>query len=455
MELPQALLKSLEHVPGFDASSFLQAHHSAAPVSIRLNANKCKDPEQFLENSGLPAASRVPWCPTGYYLMERPKFTLDPSLHAGAYYVQEASSMFLHHLVDHLTKNENELSVLDLCAAPGGKSSLLSALPQVKLVVANEIIRSRVSILYENMVKWGDQKIIISNSDPVQCRKLGSYFDVMLVDAPCSGSGLFRKDPTAISEWSEENVKHCAERQKRILADALPALKEDGLLIYSTCSYSAEENENIMDWLMQHADLEPLEIPVPESWGIVKTMSESGGIGYRFFPGRLNGEGFFTCAFRYKGEEASAYPEEIEPSLLNVKEIASLDGWLRPDLESQYLSAGNDVYIIPDNIFGDYLRLNKTLNIRKAGVHAGSLAHGKFVPEHELALTDLLNISYRAIDLNLEQALLYLRKQVFTVETEEKGWFIVRYNGLKLGWIKQLGNRINNYYPASWRILLS
>ncbi len=455
MELPAALLDALKDVQGFDKSDFLDAHSGVPPVSIRLNESKIKNAEAFFQGSDMQVSRQVPWCASAYYLHERPKFTLDPSLHAGAYYVQEASSMFLHYLVGHLTKKEKEISILDLCAAPGGKTSLLSSLPQVGLIVANEIIRSRVSILYENMVKWGDSKIIISNSDPVQCRKLGGYFDVLVVDAPCSGSGLFRKDINAIKEWSIDNVLHCAERQKRILADALPALKENGILVYSTCSYSTAENEEVMDWLMNHISLEPLEVDIPESWGIVKTLSSSGGIGYRFFPGKLEGEGFFTCAFRLMEYNAEEALDEFEPDLLSKHEKILLDGWLSLDNPLHYVKAENEVYIIPDDIYVHYTRLKNLLNIRKAGIHAGSLAHGKFVPEHELALSDLLNVEAASLTVDHEQALVYLRKQSFTAESGEKGWFIVRYRGLSLGLIKHLGNRTNNYYPAAWRILMS
>jgi len=455
VEIPLALLESLHGVQGFNESGFLQAHHYVPPVSIRFNMGKVSHADEFIKTSGMPVRQPVPWCPSGYYLSERPKFTLDPSFHCGAYYVQEASSMFLHHLVNELTGGEKDLSVLDLCAAPGGKTTLLSSLPQVRLVVANEIIRTRVSILYENLVKWGDPKIMISNSDPAQCRQLGGYFDMMLVDAPCSGSGLFRKDPEAISEWSVDNVKHCAERQKRILADALPALKEGGLLIYSTCSYSREENEDMMDWLMQLAGLQSLEVAVPESWGIVRTLSASGAVGYRFFPGRVEGEGFFTAAFRLLDHHASGDVAEQKPVLMSKYEISLLDGWVNDRSSIVYLKAENDVYIMPESIFGDYIRLRKMLNIRKAGIHAGSMAHGKFIPEHELAQSILLSPKAPYLEVNRDQALGYLRKQLFETDLDNKGWFVLTYKGLSLGLIKHLGNRINNYYPSAWRILMS
>lgn len=442
-------------VPGFDEPRFLEAHQTSAPVSIRLNSGKVFDTEAFIQLSGMHVSERVPWCDAAYYLTERPKFTLDPAIHAGAYYVQEASSMFLHHLFNELTKNEQDISVLDLCAAPGGKTTLISSLPQVRLVVANEIIRARVSILYENTVKWGDPKIMVSNSDPVQCRQLGGYFDAMLVDAPCSGSGLFRKDQEAISEWSVQNVKHCAERQKRILADALPALKEGGLLVYSTCSYSTEENEDIMDWLMHHCKLQPLEIPLQGDWGITKAVSATGAVGYRFFPGNVEGEGFFTCAFRLLENNAGGYIREIKPVLLPASEITLFENWLAKIEDLVYVRVENNVYTIPDRIYPDYIRLSKLLNVRKAGIHAGSLAHGKFIPEHELAMSFLLDDKVPSITVNMDQALTYLRKQPFDVKAPGKGWFVLRFNGLSLGLIKHLGNRINNYYPASWRILMS
>ena len=481
MEIPGPLLDSLHHVQGFDEQSFLEAHRKPPPVSIRLNPAKVQDEENFLANFGLPlqqalpgsthekttsagmpgsssgitSTSRVPWCPSAFYLNERPVFTLDPVLHAGAYYVQEASSMFLHYLLNQLCADEKDLRILDLCAAPGGKTTLISSLPQVKLVVANEIIRTRVSILYENVVKWGNPNIMICQNDPSRFKQLAGYFDIMVVDAPCSGSGLFRKDKDALNEWSTANVQHCAERQKRILADALPALKEGGLLVYSTCSYSKEEDEDIMDWLMSNADLESVHLPMPDEWGIIQSMSATGAIGYRFFPGKLEGEGFFICAFRLKnGREGIFYGDE-KPGFLAKNEGLLLKEWIDPAKSLEYLKVNNDIYILPENILQDYMVLKQYINIRKAGVHAGSLAHGRFIPEHELVMSSLLNQVSPRVQVNHEQALQYLRKQAFSAGNGEKGWFVVDYNGFPLGLIKHLGNRINNYYPAAWRILMS
>ncbi len=234
------ILSQLSPVPGpgyIDTAALLQAHEQAAVTSVRLNPRKAAAPS-FIQTGA------VPWCGAGRYLSERPVFTLDPLFHAGAYYVQEASSMFVQHAVESLVDlNGPALRVLDLCAAPGGKSTLLAGLLRDEdLLVSNEVIQARAAILAENMSRWGQMNTWVSQNDPKDFAALGAYFDIMLIDAPCTGSGLWRKDEAAMDEWSPEHVKLCSERQKRIVADALPALKPGGLLLYATCSYSPEEN---------------------------------------------------------------------------------------------------------------------------------------------------------------------------------------------------------------------
>ncbi len=407
-----------------------------------------------MQAGSLKPSHPVPWCKGAYYLEERPSFTLDPAMHAGAYYVQEASSMFLQYLLKTTLGEVSGLKALDLCAAPGGKTTLLASMNNFSLVLANEIIRTRVSILYENVVKWGDPKIFISNSDPSQFRHLPGYFDVLVVDAPCSGSGLFRKDKEALSEWSEANVSHCAERQKRILSDALPALREDGLLVYSTCSYSREEDEEILDWLMSQAELVPVEVPLPEEWGIVKTVSASGGTGYRFFPGKAEGEGFFIACFRLTRAVEGSRSVSRKKIVDHVK--ASVPGtWLRQDLETEIILAGEEIYCIPSELYPDHHALREVLNIRKSGIKAGSMARQEFLPDHELAVSLLVSPDAPFLELDKVEALQYLRKQSFDLAARGKGWYLVRYQGLALGLVKHLGNRMNNYYPASWRILMS
>ena len=285
MVVPAALIQSLQTATGFQMEAFEAVHESGDQiVSIRLN------PSKTFNLSHLPLAENVAWCDDGKYLKERPFFTFDPFLHAGAYYVQEASSMFLWQAIQQLVPEKQGKKVLDLCAAPGGKSTLLSSYFNEGLVVANEVIKNRANILVENCSKWGDGHLLVTNNDPSHFQSLPGYFDVLMIDAPCSGSGLFRKDPAAVDEWSESNVSLCSQRQQRILADALPCLAENGLLIYSTCSYSQEEDEAICDWLLDEMEMESLSIQIDKSWGIVETASPTKhALGYRFYPDQVKG----------------------------------------------------------------------------------------------------------------------------------------------------------------------
>src|SRR5436190_4820828 len=245
-QLPKKLLQSLQGIEGFDRDAFESIHARSEQItSIRINPSK--DFEFGISNF---ETGPVPWCQYGYYLKERPSFTFDPLFHAGCYYVQEASSMFLEQALKQTVDLSKPLRVLDLCAAPGGKSThIQSLISPGSLLVSNEVIKSRCNILKDNIIKWGCENVVVTNNDPKDFAKLENYFDVIVVDAPCSGSGLFRKEPDAIEHWSENNVALCSQRQQRILADVWPSLKEDGILVYSTCSYSKEEDEDIVKWM--------------------------------------------------------------------------------------------------------------------------------------------------------------------------------------------------------------
>ena len=290
MKIPTAFLQSLQNVKGFDEEAFLSTHSNGEQVtSIRLNPAK-----SLHLKIQYASFEKVPWSSYGYYLPERPSFTLDPNFHAGAYYVQEASSMFLEEVIKQTADFSQALRVLDLCAAPGGKSTLLqSIISKESILISNEIIKPRVNILAENMAKWGSANVFVTSNEPKDFQKLPGYFDIILVDAPCSGSGLFRKDPAAIDEWSLNNVHMCSIRQQQILADVLPALKPGGTLIYATCSYSVEEDEAIADWLVEKQNLVPAPLQLREEWNIVQTFSMQHKVpGYRFYPDKLKGEGF-------------------------------------------------------------------------------------------------------------------------------------------------------------------
>lgn len=448
MSLPLQLLQSLTGVPGFNREAFEEVHQSGAQVtSIRLNPEKC------IADNAL-AGDQVPWCPHGRYLSSRPSFTLDPCFHAGAYYVQEASSMFLWHALKECIGIDTKKKVLDLCAAPGGKSTLLASYFTYGLVVANEVIKSRASILVENITKWGSGHVIVTNNDPSHFQSLPGYFDVMVIDAPCSGSGLFRKDPSAISEWSIDNVQLCSQRQQRILADVLPALKEDGLLIYSTCSYSEEEDEAIADWLIAEMGMESKQLHPESSWGIVETTSPlQKAYGYRFYPDRVRGEGLFMAVFQKKIPADESRLKEQTLTLPTKQEVQQIHSFMPIPDGYALFKPSESMRLIKKEWLTDLQVLAKYLYIKKAGIEIGAIKGKDVIPSHELALSSLSREAFTAIALTEEQALQYLKRKDLLISDAPKGWNLVSYSGLPLGWVKVLPNRINNYYPSEWRIL--
>lgn len=417
-------------------------------------------------NTGLPplqqffpitASTKVPWSSYGYYLPQRPAFIFDPLIHAGAYYVQESSSMFLEQALTQTTDVSQPLRVLDLCAAPGGKSTLLQSLISAEsLLVSNEVIKPRAAILEENCIKWGGANVIITNADPAAFARLENFFDVIVIDAPCSGSGLFRREPEAIGEWSEQNVALCYQRQQRILADVYPALKEGGVLIYSTCSYSKEEDEEIGDWLMDTFSVQPLPLAVEAGWNIVETRSEKHqAFGYRFFPYQVQGEGFFISCFR-KLEGGANTIRPPKKSLLqkaSKSETAIIQPWLQAGWPVQLWKQKEDIMAFPQHLEKELLTIVDHIYVRRAGTALGKIAGNDLVPDHALALSTGINSSIVAVSLKKEEAIQYLRKEEVTVSTTQKGWTLVQFEQYNLGWIKVLQNRINNYYPPTWRIL--
>ena len=451
--VPNELLQSLQNVEGFDEKSFIDVHNNRGQVvSIRINPRKITHPP-------FSGAEKIPWSSSGYYLPQRPSFTLDPFLHAGAYYVQEASGMFLEQCLQQTTDLSSPLKVLDLCAAPGGKSTLIQSLiSSESLLVSNEVIKTRVGVLIENISKWGDENVIVTNNDPRDFSRLENYFDVIVIDAPCSGSGLFRRDPGAIDEWSTDAVEKCSMRQQRILSDAYKCLKQHGILIYSTCSYSPEEDEDISDWLLLNHDLTSLKITNDASWNIIETKSKvRHAFGYRFFPDKLRGEGFYVACFRKNdGEPKAAFkPQKSKFIKVTSADRTIVQSWIKQNAKVNFYHNGDEVYAFPSSMEEDLLIIHANLYIKKAGVPAGKLIRNELVPAHELSLSGLVSDQLFIISLKKDEALQYLRKEEVTIKEDYRGWAIVQYERQNLGWIKMLGNRVNNYYPKEWRILKS
>ena len=380
--------------------------------------------------------------------------------------------MFLEQALRQTTDLSRPLRVLDLCAAPGGKSTLLQSLLSAgSLLVSNEVIRNRANILQENIVKWGGVGVVVTSNDPHDLGRLENYFDVILVDAPCSGSGLFRREPEAVKEWSMDNVRLCSQRQRRILADSWPALRQDGLLIYSTCSYSREENEDIVDWMVEDLGATGCRLEVVPEWKIVETVGRAGGAagaeayGYRFYPDKVRGEGLYMACLRKTGGgsftasrkkgavafAASGGKGSLER--LSGKETEKFGSWVRADRGLAYFRHAELIHAIPETLLPELPVLQSGCYLRRAGVSLGKWSVKEFIPEHDLALSTLVHPGLPAASLSRERALSYMRKDELAVETDHRGWMLVQYGGMNLGWIKALPGRINNYYPKEWRIL--
>lgn len=454
MQLPQHLLQSLERVESFDKATFESVHASGKQItSLRVNPAK---PIEDFPHSHLSAlnVSSIPWSKNGYYLSGRPSFTFDPLFHAGTYYVQEASSMFLEQALTQTCDLSKPLRVLDLCAAPGGKSThIQSLLSAESLLVTNEVIRARVNILKDNIIKWGCNNVLVSNNDPKDFAKLEDYFDVIVVDAPCSGSGLFRREPEAMDEWSPDNVALCSQRQQRILADVWPALKNDGVLIYSTCSYSKEEDEDITDWVMDNFSVSSEKIQTDTSWNIVETQGEKNAYGYRFWPDKLDGEGFFQACFRKTdGGDEALMKIKNKPVAVNKKDIPVLEKWVAGN-DYFFLQHLQTVYAWPLPLQQDYNWLLNNLRVQYSGTILGELIRDKLVPDHSLAMSVILNKNLVQTELDYKQSIEYLQRKDLKLDQVEKGWQLVTHQSHPLGWINALSNRINNYYPRELRIL--
>jgi 16S rRNA C967 or C1407 C5-methylase (RsmB/RsmF family)/NOL1/NOP2/fmu family ribosome biogenesis protein len=449
MIFPESFIHKTQLLLSEEAEAFLKTLQGDAPVSVRFNSDK------FPENHEWKKNEKVAWCNSAIYLEKRPVFTLDPLIHAGAYYVQEASSMFLEQAFKNLSFENEELRVLDLCAAPGGKSThLLSLLNDKSLLVSNEVIRSRVGVLTENLMKWGKPNFIVTNNDSEDFKKLNYQFDVVVVDAPCSGEGLFRKDKEAVKEWSEENVNLCVARQSRILEGIEEIIKPEGYLIYSTCTYEASENELQIEQLLQSGNFEHVEISIKEFAGIEKRK-----YGYQFYPHKLKGEGFYIACLKKINHTAQSWrvPKKHRITISDKKTTALLNEMIKEPINFMFFQKQDVSVAFPKAFFDDLIFLSENLNVRYTGVEIGKMSAKEFIPSHHLALSTIINKDkFLQINLTYDEAIAYLRRDEIKLEIAEKeGWTLFCYEQLPIGWAKVLKNRINNYYPIDWRIRMN
>lgn len=471
MQLPNDFILQMKDIIGDENSRRLcDALAEKATVSIRLNRAKTSDIPFDTDTVGKPVA----WCNDGFYLKERPLFTLDPLFHAGAYYVQEASSMFLSHVVgtllgkrtadDDIEKTDlAPLAILDMCAAPGGKSTILrTMMPQDSLLIANEPIGRRANILSENIQKQGFPNTIVTNNYPKDFSRSGIMFDFILCDVPCSGEGMFRKDRQAIEEWSPQSVAKCQALQREIVSEAWKCLRDGGTMIYSTCTFNTRENEENIRWIADELGGEVIDIPTEPSWNISGSLLKDFNMPvYRFIPGKTEGEGLFMAVIRKKGDTtiySKANRNTKGKNRNNGKNgTVDLSRYIRRADDFTTIETDGDIVAFPKMWEQIYKTARKNLRIVHAGITIGQTKGRDFIPHQALALSTILKKdAFPCVDLEYEDAIKYLRKESIELHGDvPRGYVVVCYKGLPLGFVKNIGNRSNNLYPNEWRVRMT
>ena len=443
--LPQAFLSSLSGLLGeADASRAVSAMEAASSVSVRLNPFKV--PEGGIDV--LEGSSPVAWSPYGRLLVGRPSFTLDPLFHAGAYYVQDSSAMFVGWLFRSLLERfpERPLRVLDLCAAPGGKTtdlaaSLREACGDAFLLVSNEVMRQRAAVLSDNVALWGDPNVVVTSVDPGAFASLPGFFDVVVADVPCSGEGMFRKDAKAVEDWSPGNVELCAARQRRIIADVWPALRGGGVLLYSTCTFEDAENDSNLEWIAE--ELGGDIVPAANPFGIRTTRH-----GHLLIPGEVPGDGQWAGALiKRSGPLARELSEPPAPPVRGMG-----DRFARPSHDS----AGGRREHPSDSAAewrGQSFEAVKRFRPLRMGVPQGQVKGKDFIPDPDMALSLAFDRTrYPEAEADLRTALHFLHRDTIVLDGAPLGYNVITYRGLPLGFVKNLGRRCNNLHPQSRRI---
>ena len=442
MKLHEEFIGQLRGLLPQEWEALTEAITSSEPsVAVRVNAAR---------GVAMPSdVRRVPWCDQGFYLQDRPAFTFDTDWHAGRYYVQDASSMFIAHVIKHFV--HEPVRYLDLCAAPGGKTTAaIQALPQRSMVVANEIVPPRARVLADNVIRWGNPRCVVTSNAPAQIGKFTHFFDVIAADVPCSGEGMMRKDDEAVAQWSPALVEQCAQRQREILADVWPALRPGGLLIYSTCTYNRQENEEIADFIVRELGATSLEVPVEPEWNIHPAIGSDCHC-YRFMPHRVDGEGLFMAVFRKDGNAPRQDIRIKEKSSKKADEIGK--NWLAKPDEYVIEQQGDLSIAVPLDIRREVAALRASLNVLHAGVELATIMGRKTVPHHALAMSITRSAdTFPVCEVDYPTALRYLRGESITLDGP-RGFILVAHKDAILGFANNLGNRANNLYPKPLRIL--
>ena len=449
MPFPQEFINILSEIlTDSERERLTDALQTDPEVSIRFNPTVAGAQDMVMDSLGCKPNGKVPWAESAVYLDRRPQFTLDPLFHQGCYYVQEASSMFLEQAIRKCVTGP--VKALDLCAAPGGKSTLLaSLLPKGSLLICNEIQRSRAQILAENMIKWGRPGVMVTCNSPKQIGQSNLMFDLITVDAPCSGEGMFRKDEEAVADWSLKNVEMCATRQHQIIEDIWPALKPGGYIIYSTCTFNRHEDEDNVQWIIERFGAEAIPLTVQPEWNITGSLTDKNLPVYHFMQHRTRGEGFFLCLLR---KPQSAFREmNIRPFKSDPSVPVDCRNWLKGDYE--FFKKGDSIYALPIELAAQMNQASQELYPLVTGIETAILKGRDWVPAHALAMSSNLNRNaFCNVEINRQQALAYLHCDALHLDDAPRGIILLTYNNIPLGFAKNLGNRANNMYPQEWRI---
>lgn len=423
-------------------------------TSVRLNTGK------NVTDEDIPfKGSRIPWCNAGLYLDQRPRFTFDPALHQGCYYVQEASSMFHGYIVGKLFGNAGSpVRVLDSCAAPGGKTTgVIDSLPYGSLIVANEYVPSRAAVLRENLIKWSYPSCVVTRGDTAAFRRLKDTFDLIIADVPCSGEGMMRKDAEAISQWSTGLIRECAERQWEIVNNLWPSLKPGGIMIYSTCTFNRSEDEEMVERIISEFGAESVDIEVDPEWGIAGGI-DTDAICYRFMPHRLRGEGLFVAILRKPGENRGERQQSKNKtkSAKATPQLTSAKSWLTDEasFEMEIYADDDRINAFP-RLHADTLRkIKKELDVIHEGVLIGNVKGRDLIPSQSLALSPCLRKdAFPTVEIDSRTAISYLSGDAITLpDGTPRGFVLLTNRQRPLGFVKNIGNRSNNLYPAPWRI---
>lgn len=432
MQLPQDFIDKYSHLLGQEAQAFFESFEQPAISGFRTNPLK---ENQLAFDNPIPA---MPWSYYGKVSGKSPEHV------TGLVYSQEPAAQ----VVGQVASPEKGMKVLDLAAAPGGKSThLLSYLDNTGLLVSNEISSKRAKILAENIERFGARNVVVTNESADRLAKVfPAYFDMIVLDAPCSGEGMFRKDPDAIQYWSKDYPSQCASLQREILEAALTMLAPDGQLIYSTCTWSPEENEEIVTWLLENYELELVDIPK------INGMVE--GIGYpqtaRMYPHHFSGEGQFVAKFKFLGE---AKQKKLKPGKSNLNREQQT---LWKEFEQKHLKVsltgllqvfGDNLYLLPDGLPD----LSK-VKIARNGLHLGTFKKKRFEPSFALGLALHSTEVKNRVDISLDDFPAYVAGQTVAVSKDlPNGWYQVAVQGNGLGFAKIVSGTLKNAFPKGLR----